>query len=230
MAVITIARQFGAGGRTLGNRLAKALNYRFLDDVVIQELARRINVTHEAVQDIENIAGGFFSKIVSSMLSRSYMERMTGEDFGYIDEVIYLKTLKEVMVDLAAKDNIILLGRGGQYILENHPNAFHVLLVADKQYRVEFMQKAYNLNSAKAESAVREGEKRRGQLYSLFKRSDYNDPLHYHMVFNTRRVTLDQTEQQIVSMVRQASVVGQLDVPPVLLTENQWAAGPVTKN
>lgn len=229
MAVITIARQFGAGGRTLGNRLAKALNYRFLDDVVIQELARRINVTHEAVQDVENIAGGFFSKIVSAMLSRSYMERMTGEDFGYIDEVIYLKTLREVMVDLAAKDNIILLGRGGQYILENHPNTFHVLLVADKQYRIEFMQKTYNLDHAKAASAVREGEKRRRQLYSLFKKSDYNDPLHYHVVFNTRRVTLDQTEQQIVSLVRQASVAVQLDMPPVLLTEDQWAAGSVTK-
>jgi cytidylate kinase len=229
MAVITIARQFGAGGRTLGNRLAKTLNYRFLDDVVIQELARRINVTHEAVQDVENIAGGFFSKIISSMLSRSYMERMTGEDFGYIDEVIYLKTLREVMVDLAAKDNIILLGRGGQYILEDHPNAFHVLLVADHQYRIAFMQKTYNLDIAKAESAVREGEKRRRQLYSLFKRSDYNDPLHYHMVLNTGRVTLEQTEQQIVALVRQASVAGQLDIPPILPAGGQWAAGSVSK-
>jgi cytidylate kinase len=229
MAVITIARQFGAGGRTLGNRLAKTLNYRFLDDVVIQELARRINVTHEAVQDVENIAGGFFSKIISSMLSRSYMERMTGEDFGYIDEVIYLKILKEVMVDLAAKDNIILLGRGGQYILEDHPNAFHVLLVADNQYRNAFMQKTYNLDPAKAESAVREGEKRRRQLYSLFKRSDYNDPLHYHMVFNTGRVTLEQTEQQIVALVRQASVAGQPDIPPVLPAGGQRAAGSVSK-
>jgi hypothetical protein len=123
MAVITIARQFGAGGRTLGMRLAKALDYRFLDDVVIHELARRVNVTHEDVQNIENIGGSFFSKAVSAMLSKNYMDRMTGEEFGYIDEKIYVNTLKEVILDLAKKDNIVLLGRGSPLFLEGHPQS-----------------------------------------------------------------------------------------------------------
>jgi len=202
VAVVTIARQFGAGGRTLGSRLAKALDYRFLDDVVIQELARRINVTSESVRDIENIAGGFFSKVVSSMLSRSYMERLTGENFGYIDEVIYLKTLKEVIVDLAKKDNVVLLGRGGQYVLEDHPNAVHFLLVADKPHRIAFMERHYNLSTAKAEEAVGEGEKRRQQLYSLFRKADYNGPLLYHMVLNTGRMTLDQALAQMAALVQ----------------------------
>lgn len=204
MAVVTIARQFGAGGRTLGSRLAKALDYRFLDDVVIQELARRINVTNEAVRDIENIAGGLFSKVVSSMLSRSYMERLTGQDFGYIDEVIYLKTLKELIADLADKDNVVLLGRGTQYILAEHPNAFHFLLVGDKPHRIKFMEKTYNLTPQKAEDSVVEGEKRRRKLYSLFGKADYNDPLHYHVVFNTSRLTIDETLEQMVALVRQS--------------------------
>lgn len=204
MAVVTIARQFGAGGRTLGSRLAKALDYRFLDDVVIQELARRINVTNEAVRDIENIAGGLFSKVVSSMLSRSYMERLTGQDFGYIDEVIYLKTLKELIADLADKDNVVLLGRGTQYILAEHPNAFHFLLVGDEPHRIKFMEKTYNLTPQKAEDSVVEGEKRRRKLYSLFGKADYNDPLHYHVVFNTSRLTIDETLEQMVALVRQS--------------------------
>jgi cytidylate kinase len=204
MAVVTIARQFGAGGRTLGSRLAKALDYRFLDDVVIQELARRINVTNEAVRDIENIAGGLFSKVVSSMLSRSYMERLTGQDFGYIDEVIYLKTLKELIADLADKDNVVLLGRGTQYILAEHPNAFHFLLVGDEPHRIKFMEKTYNMTPQKAEDSVVEGEKRRRKLYSLFGKADYNDPLHYHVVFNTSRLTIDETLEQMVALVRQS--------------------------
>lgn len=202
MAVVTIARQFGAGGRTLGSRLAKELGYRFLDDVVIQELARRINVTHEAVQDIESIAGGLFSRIVSAMLSRSYMERLTGEDFGYIDEVIYLKMLKEVIRDLARKDNVVLLGRGGQYVLEDDPNTVHFLLVAERSYRVAFMRDNYNLPPARAEEAVTEGEKRRRQIYSMFRKSDYNDPLHYHMVLNTSRMGQDQALGRMIDCVK----------------------------
>lgn len=204
MAVVTIARQFGAGGRTLGGRLAKALDYRFLDDVVIQELARRVNVSKEAVHDIENIAGGLFSRLISTMLSRSYMERLTGQDFGYIDEVIYLKTLKELIADLANKDNVVLLGRGTQYILAEHPNALHFLLVGDAPHRIKFIEKTYNLTAQKAEEAVVEGEKRRRKLYSLFGKADYNDPLHYHVVFNTSRLTIDETLEQIVTLVRQS--------------------------
>jgi cytidylate kinase len=203
MAVITIARQFGAGGRTLGVRLAKELNYRFLDDVVIQELARRINVTHEAVHDIENIGGGFFSKVVSAMFSRSYMDRVTGEDFGYIDEKRYVETLKEVIVDLAQKDNIILLGRGSPLFLEEHPNAFHFLLVADRKDRVAFIQKHYNLSEKQADEAVEDGDKKRRNLYSLFKNYVYKDPLHYHMVFNSSYMNLDRILQQIVAFIRQ---------------------------
>lgn len=204
MAVVTIARQFGAGGRTIGNRLAKELDYRFLDDVVLQELARRVNVTEEAVQDVESIAGGVFSRIVSAMLSRSYMERLTGADFGYIDQVIYLKILKEIILDLARKDNVILLGRGGQYVLEDHPKAIHILMVGEKKHRVAFMQNNYNLKPAQAEDAVEEGEKRRRQLYSLFRKTDYNDPLHYHLVLNTSRMTQDQALEQMVTLVRGA--------------------------
>jgi cytidylate kinase len=203
MAVITIARQFGAGGRTLGVRLARELNYRFLDDVVIQELARRINVTHEAVRDIENIAGGFFSKIVSAMFSTSYMDRVTGEDFGYIDEKRYVETLKEVIVDLAQKDNIVLLGRGSPLFLEEHPNAFHFLLVAEREDRVAFIRNHYNLSEKQADEAVEEGDKKRRNLYSLFKNYVYKDPLHYHMVFNASFMNLDQILQQIVTFIRQ---------------------------
>jgi len=202
MAVITIARQFGAGGRTLGSRLAKELNYRFLDDVVIQELARRINVTHEAVHDIENIAGGFFSKIVSAMISRSYMDRLTGVDFGYIDEVIYVKILKDVITDLAEKDNVVLLGRGSPYFLEGRPKTYHFLIVAEKKERVAFIQKQYNLSRKDAEKAVVEGDNRSRNLYSLFKNYRYSDPLHYHMVFNAGLMSLEEITDEIVTFIR----------------------------
>jgi cytidylate kinase len=202
MAVITISRQFGAGGRTLGNRLAKRLDYRFLDDVVIQELARRINVTHEAVHDIEKIGGSFFSKIVSAMLSRGYMERITGADFGYIDEVIYVETLREVIVDLAEKDNVILLGRGSPYFLEGRPKTYHFLLVAEKKDRVAFMQDMYNLSMQAAVQAVAEGDNRTEKLYSLFKNYRYSDPLHYHMVFNASLMSLDEILDEVLEFIR----------------------------
>ncbi len=201
MAVITISRQFGAGGRTLGQMVAEKLNYRFLDDAVIQELSKRIRVTKESVAEMEEIAGGLFSKIVSTMLSRRYMERLAGESSGYIDEVIYVEKLKEVINDLAKQDNIILLGRGSQFILAERENTFHFLLVADKEARIKFMQRRYNLSDTKAYQEVLGGEKRRKNVYAKMGCTNFNDPETYHMVLNMSRLTLEQAVNQIVHLV-----------------------------
>ena len=203
MPVITIARQFGAGGRTLGKVVAEDLQYKFLDDAVIQELSKRIRVTKESVAEMESTAGGLFSKIVSTMLSRSYMERIAGEKSGYIDEVIYIEKLKEIITDLARHDNVVLLGRGSQYILAQHENAFHFLLVADQAQRIKFMQKHYNFSESKAYQEVSGGEKRRRNIYAKLGATSYNDPETYHMVLNMSRLTLEQARNQIVTLVTQ---------------------------
>ncbi len=75
MAVVTISRQFGAGGRTLGEMIAKELGYLFLDDLIIQELAEKANVSTDFVKSMERSAGGKISKFISRMLSSNYIER-----------------------------------------------------------------------------------------------------------------------------------------------------------
>lgn len=203
MAVITISRQFGAGGRTLGQMVAEKLNYKFLDDAVIQELSKRIRVTKESITEMEDIAGGLFSKIVSAMLSRGYMERLAGENSGYIDEVIYVDKLKEVITDLAKQNNVVLLGRGSQFILAERENTYHFLLVASKEQRIQFMQRRYKLSDNKAYNEVLGGEKRRKNVYAKMGCTNYNDPETYHMVLNMGRLSLEQAMDQIVSLVAQ---------------------------
>lgn len=201
MAVITISRQFGAGGRTIGNMIAGKLNYRFLDDQILQEIAQHARVSKEAVISMERTAGGAISRLISTLLSRDYMERLTGENRGYMDEEVYVKTLFEVMRNLAAEDNVILVGRGGQYILENHENTYHILLVADMKDRIAFMQKHYALSDSRAKTAVLEGEKRRTNLYYKFDKQDYNEPIHYHLVLNMSRMSLEKGTELVCALV-----------------------------
>ncbi|MDY6822627.1 MAG: cytidylate kinase-like family protein [Thermodesulfobacteriota bacterium] len=201
MAVVTIARKFGAGGRTLAGRVAKRLGYEFLDDAIIQELAERARVSKHSIKDIERSAGGWLSKVISSTLSRGYMERLTGERFGYIDEEIYVEKLREVITELAAEDNVVILGRGSQYILAENENTYHFLLVAEREDRIKFMQRYYDYSDEKAYQAVINGERRRKNLYAKFGKKNYNAASMYHMVMNMSRITLDQAEDQICMLV-----------------------------
>jgi cytidylate kinase len=197
MAIITISRQFGAGGKTLGEMVAKALNYEFWDDTVIQELSKAAKVSPDAVKAMEKEAGNSLSKFVSGMVSRSFMERVLGDDKGYLNEEIYVELLHEVITKLAERDNIVLLGRASQYILQDHPNAYHILLIAKKEDRIKFMEKHYNMDAQKAKDVVEGETKRRANLYKKFGKTDYDDPSLYHITINTSKVSLETAVKQI---------------------------------
>jgi cytidylate kinase len=201
MSVITISRQFGAGGRTLGKKVAQRLDYLFEDDAIIQEIAKKAKVSKSSVKGHEQAAGSLISRILSTMVDRGYMERLTGDKVGYLDEEIYVQTLTDVIGEFAKKDNVVLLGRSSQYILQNTENVFHILMVASEPDRIDFLQKTYNLSPAKARQAVEQGDKRRRNLYSKFAKSGYDVPTLYHMCLNMSRVSMDLAVDLVCEMV-----------------------------
>lgn len=202
MAVITISRHFGAGGRTLGGMVAEKMGYEFLDDAVIQELSKKIGMTKESIASMEKDSSGFFSKIISNMFGRNYMERLSGEKSGHVDEILYLDKLQEVINYLASQDNVVLLGRGSQFILSGHPEAIHFLLVADYAQRMEFLERQYNLTDSQARNEILAAEKRRKHLYSKMGCSTYDDPHSYHLVLNMGRISLEEAAEQIVLLAK----------------------------
>jgi cytidylate kinase len=201
MSVITISRQFGAGGRSLGKMIADELGYRFLDDLIIQELAEKANVTTDSIKSMERTAGSMVSKIISGMLNRSYMERIIGAGKGYINEEVYVELLRNVITTFAEEDNVVLLGRGGQYILKDHKGTFHILLISDMKHRIEFMQRYYDMSDERAKKAIQQGQIRRHNLYKKLHRRNYNDPDFYHLVLNMSKLSLEKALAIVITLV-----------------------------
>jgi cytidylate kinase len=202
LAVITISRQFGAGGRMLGQMLADHLDYLFLDDLIINEISKEAKVSKSTVIFTERSAGSTVSKIVTRLLSRDYMERLLGKDRGYMDEEVYVDVLHDIIVKFANQDNVVIMGRGGQYILRNFKNTFHLLLVADLKDRIKFLQRFHKLTNAKAKQAVMLGEKKRANLYRKFGKDDYNDSHLYHMVLNMSQVSLEKAFDLVCTLIK----------------------------
>jgi cytidylate kinase len=201
MAVITISRHFGAGGRTLGQQVAQRLGYLFEDDAIIQEIARKVKVTPGSVKGHERTAGSLISRMLTSVVSRSYMERLTGENIGYMDEEVYVETLTEVIAEFAKRDNVVLLGRASQFILKDTENVFHILMVAQEPDRIKFMQDNYSLSAEKARQAVKDGDRRRRNLYAKFAKSGYDDPMLYHMCLNMSRISMDRAVDLVCGLI-----------------------------
>ena len=204
MAVITISRQFGAGGRTLGEKVAQKLGYLFEDDTIIQEIAKKVKVTPKSVKGHERIVGSLISRMVTSTISRNYVDRLTGKNVGYMDDDVYVEALEAIITEFAKRDNVVLLGRGGQYILKlkDFEYVYHILLVAEYQDRINFIKQCYDLSDEKARNAIVDGDRRRINLYARFAKKKYNDPHLYHLSLNMSRIKMDKAVDLVCMLVQ----------------------------
>lgn len=203
MAVVTISRQFGAGGRTLGQMIANELDYTFADNEIIQMIAEAANVSPTWVDNVEKEAGGRLSRVISRMVSRTLVDRILKDERGYIDEKLYLDYLVVIIAQIAEEGDVVVLGRGSQYILDDHPDATHVLLIDEFDNRVKFMMKHYDLTQSKAHAVVSNEDKRRQNLYRKLGKTDYDDPSLYHLVLNMGRIELETAKKMILQMIEE---------------------------
>jgi len=201
MAVITISRQFGAGGITLGKMIAEKFGYIFADTEIIKMVAKMANVSTNFVETVEKEAGGKFSKFISKTVSKPLVGRILKDERGYIDEEIYLDYLVLIIAQMADDGNVVILGRGSQYILNDHPDAYHILLIDTFENRVRFMQKNYDLSQSRATQVVKNEDKRRMNLYRKLGKSDYDNPDLYHLVLNMSRVSHDKALELIDNLL-----------------------------
>jgi len=201
VAVITISRQYGSGGKTLGEMVAGELGYTFADGDVIQKIAEAANVSPHWVETVEKEAGGKLSRVVNRMVSKGLVDRVLKGERGYIDERIYLDYLVVIIAQIAEEGNVVVLGRGSQYILSDHPDAYHVLLINEFENRVQFMVENYDLTQKRATQVISGEDKRRRNLYHKLGKTDYDDSALYHVVLNMSRMTLKQAAKLVVGLV-----------------------------
>ena len=202
MAVLTISRQFGAGGLTLGQDIAEKLGYSLVSNEIISMIAKKARVSQGWVQSVEKEAGSKLQRFLGSIIPRTLVDRILDDQQGYIDEEIYLDLLKQIILQIASDDNCVILGRGGQFILKNNNKVFHVLLIADKKDRIGFMETHYKLIRSQATQVVNAEDKRRTALYRKLHHSDYDEPDHYHITLNMSRLTLSAASAIICEMLK----------------------------
>lgn len=203
MAVITLSRQFGAGGLTLGKMIARRINYALFDHEIIQMVAEKAKVSSDWVKSVEKESGGRFQKFVSGLVAKSLVDRILNDERGYIDEEIYVDMLQIIIKKIAAEGNTVIVGRGGQYILRGEEGVVHILLVADLKDRINFISDHYKLRPEQAAKVIANEDRRRMNLYRKFGKEDYDHPVLYHVVFNTSKIDLEHACAMVCRLVKE---------------------------
>ena len=201
MGVLTISRQFGAGGRTLGEKISKQIGYRYVEEDLIKELAIKAKVSARQIKDFEERGISKLLKFLDKIVSASYVDRLASDDYRYVDEKIYMDAIRTVIEDLYSEGNVVIIGRGGQYILKGYENVRHVLLIGGLEHRIRFMMENYSLSENRAAKAITRADQIRTRFLNLFApEGSHNDPLTYDVTINMERLSMEEAEKIVVDL------------------------------
>ena len=201
MAVVSISRQRGAGGKSLALRLARKLGYQFIDRVILAKVAQEANVSVDWVEAVEKEPSGSLMRLVSRVVSSGFIERHVGPESADFDDQKYTLFLKKAITEIAEEGDAVILGRGSQFILQDHPKTVRILLVGDMEDRIGFLIENYNLARSSAQDLIKREEKRRTAFLKNLGAKDSDAPDFYHLVLNTSLVNLDWAEVVIQDLV-----------------------------
>ncbi len=221
MAIVTLSGQIGANARDIGRLVARRLAIDYVDQEILIEAARELGVPMESIvshdertetlsERLAHMVTNFLERSAAAgaadpmlggaggldmVLSQTYSEAAAGMDDVSDDD--YVQTLANLIQDVAEHDNVVLIGRGSQVVLREHPNATHVLIVAPEELRIANVAQRDGISTKEAEKIARGQEKGRVSFHQKFFKIEVNDPSHYHLALNVGRLTQDQ----VVSLI-----------------------------
>lgn len=197
--IITVARQFGSGGREIAKALADELGIDFYDKELISMAAKESGMSPEVFEKIDEQATNSLLYSLSMGLYNfgngfSAMGDLPVNDKLYI---IQHKMIKK----LADKGPCVILGRCGDYVLKDYDNVVSIFINADMEYRKEHAVKYHNVDPRRAEQVVNKADKNRANYYSFYSGQKWGQAQNYDLCINSGRMTRDDAVSVIKTYV-----------------------------
>jgi cytidylate kinase len=203
--IITISRQFGAGGSEVARRVAAALGWRVVDNEMIDEVARRAGLAPEEVARKEERAPGFLERLTRA-LARSVPELFSGagEKVPEPEEARIVRVTERVVAEVAAAGRAVMVGRAGAAVLSagGEHDALHVKLVAAVPFRVAAAMQRLGIDRDTATRLLQETDANRARYVQQNYQRDWDDATSYHLVLNTGLLGLEEATRVIVESAR----------------------------
>jgi cytidylate kinase len=211
MPVITVGRQFGAGGKAVGEMLARELKADLLESRIIDEVAHRLQLPKAEVEAEDEQPGSLLHRLLMALGSASGEPMLQPEatvwDPPNVDPVFdmrraVLEITQHVIREAAREGNVVIVGRGGAYILRDFEDALHVFLRAAEAVRVKAVMARMSLSEDEARRKLKLADENWTAYIKQVYGHDRNHPSHYDLVLDTGRLGYEATVEAILAAER----------------------------
>lgn len=187
--VITIAREYGSGGRYVGKLLADKLGIKLYDKELIQKVANESGLSEQYVQENEQK----ISKITE--LNNGYYSSLSNADELFIHE-------SNVIKEIASKESCVIVGRCANFILKDNEIVTSVFIYSSLEDKIARAVKYYNLDEKNAKKEINKIDKLRANHYKYYTNNDWKDLSNYDICINSDKNGIENTAEIIAQIVK----------------------------
>lgn len=215
MPVVTIAREFGAGGETVGRMLADRLEADLVDSRIIDEVARRLEIPQSEVEAADEDPASLVERLVVA-LGASSVELSSPPEIPawtppYADPALdvrkaVLQITQEVIREAARSGNAVIVGRGAVYVLQDEPEVTHVFLQAPIESRVPTVMELFGCPAEQARQRIKRTDANRAAYVKQVYGEDWRDFRLYDLALNTARLGYESATEAVLAAVARRSV------------------------
>ena len=207
--VITINRELGSGGRTVGEKLAEKLGVSFYDKAVIMGLEEKYHLTVDEIEKMRNKKHHWWSdfKLVTGigegLVSSSRLISEVGKEPDVLTTETMFKAESEILEDIAEVESCVIAGRSGFYVFRNHPNHLRVMIQASLPFRIKRLVRKKGITEEEARKIIEKVDKMRENYVKKFTGTTRYDTRNYDIAISADGKTEDQIVDQILLYIEQ---------------------------
>ena len=177
--VVTISREFGSGGRTIGRKLAEELGIPCYDAELIQQLAQESGFSESYIRDAGEYAPG------------GYLSLLSNRAFALTNEDVLWELQYKVITELAEKGPCVIVGRCADYILRDTADCLKVFIPADMDFRAKRIVEVYGEREQSPEQRLRDKDKRRAAYHRFYTNMKWGHSQNYHICLDSGKLGID---------------------------------------
>jgi cytidylate kinase len=193
--IITISRQFGSGGREIGEALSAELGIKCYDKELISIAAKESGIDADVFNNVDEKATN--SLLYSlSMGMYSFGNSFSGDQLPVNDKLYLLQ--HKIIKKLADEGSCVIVGRCADYVLKDRKNVLRLFIYADKDYRIKRVIETKGVKEHKAEQVISKTDKSRANYYNFYSGKKWGQPENYDLCINRTRLS----DEQVVDIVK----------------------------
>lgn len=197
--IITISREFGSGGRFIGENVAKKLGIAFYDKAVIEMASDKTGFSPDYIKENEQKLTS--PSLFNFAISGSYAGNMVfGNGESLQDTMFFAQS--NVIKEIANKHSCVIVGRCADYVLEKFENCINIFIHSDMENKINRAVNEYKLDSNSVEKILKDRDKLRAKHYNYYTGRAWGDARNYHACFNSDYIGLAKVEDIIVDMAK----------------------------